>query len=175
MFKGNISALIPLYAFGVFTGFTLSQAGMVRHHLSLKEPGWRRNMVINGLGSVTTFIIASIVVISKFTEGAWIPAVLIPMMVVFFRYIGKHYARCRPRSRSSPATRPNATTHYVVVLVGSVNKGVLEAHPVRQVTGPRAADRGIRRRRRGRTGSAHQGVGRAPDPDRAAHDLVAVP
>ena len=52
IFKGNISALIPLYAFGVFTGFTLSQAGMVVHHFRLREPNWRVNSVINGVGSL---------------------------------------------------------------------------------------------------------------------------
>ena len=55
VFQGDVSKLIPLYAVGVFTSFTLSQTGMVRHHLTLKEPGWRRNMVINGIGSATTF------------------------------------------------------------------------------------------------------------------------
>ena len=61
-FKGDISKLIPLYAFGVFTGFTLSQTGMVRHHLRLREPNWRRGAVINAIGAVTTGIIAVIVV-----------------------------------------------------------------------------------------------------------------
>ena len=84
-FEGDISKLIPLYAFGVFTGFTLSQTGMVRHHLRHREPRWRAGMVINGIGAATTGLIATIVVVSKFTEGAWIPAVLIPVMVVGFR------------------------------------------------------------------------------------------
>ncbi len=127
VFKGNISALIPLYAFGVFTGFTLSQTGMVRHHLKLREPGWRRNMVINGIGAVTTFVIAAIVVISKFTEGAWIPAVLIPIMVVFFSGIGRHYAKVRANIAVPIGYKAKRRTHYVVVLVGSVNKGVLDA------------------------------------------------
>ena len=127
VFKGNISALIPLYAFGVFTGFTLSQAGMVVHHVRLKEPGWRRNLVINAIGSVTTCIIAAIVVISKFTEGAWIPAVLIPIMVLFFRAIGRHYAKVRAATSVPAGYRPKRRTHYVVVLVGSLNKGALDA------------------------------------------------
>ena len=74
VFKGNISALIPLYAVGVFTGFTLSQAGMVRHHLHLKEPRWRISLAVNAVGAVTTGIVALVVVISKFTEGAYLPA-----------------------------------------------------------------------------------------------------
>ena len=79
VFKGNISALIPLYAFGVFTGFTLSQAGMVIHHLAAQGAATGGvNAVINGVGSFTTGVVALVVVVSKFTEGAWIPAVLIP-------------------------------------------------------------------------------------------------
>ncbi|MET0146877.1 MAG: APC family permease, partial [Ilumatobacteraceae bacterium] len=77
VFKGNISALIPLYAFGVFTGFTLSQAGMVVHHYRLREPRWRLSAAVNGVGCVATGIVALVVVVSKFTEGAWIPAVVI--------------------------------------------------------------------------------------------------
>ena len=70
VFDGDISSLIPLYAFGVFTGFTLSQAGMVRHHLKEKQPNWKVGMVINAIGSVSTGLIAMVVVVSKFTEGA---------------------------------------------------------------------------------------------------------
>ena len=78
IFKGDISALIPLYAFGVFTGFTLSQAGMVVHHWRLREPHWRASAVVNGVGCVATGVVAVVVVVSKFTEGAWIPAVADP-------------------------------------------------------------------------------------------------
>jgi amino acid transporter len=127
VFNGNISALIPLYAFGVFTGFTLSQAGMVMHHLREKEPRWRASAFINGLGAVTTGVVALVVVVSKFTEGAWIPAALIPIMVVGFRIIGHHYERVHEAVHVDPGYRPPRHTHYVVVLVGSVNKGALNA------------------------------------------------
>ena len=85
VFKGNITALIPLYAFGVFTGFTLSQAGMVVHHFRHKDGRWRGSALINGVGCVATGLVALVVVVSKFTAGAWIPAVFIPVLVVFFR------------------------------------------------------------------------------------------
>lgn len=124
-FEGDISKLIPLYAFGVFTGFTLSQTGMVRHHLRLREPGWRVGTAINGVGAVTTGVIAAIVVISKFTEGAWIPAVLIPAMVIGFRAIGRHYQKSRAAVVAEPGYWPRRETHTMVVLVGGVNKGVL--------------------------------------------------
>lgn len=126
-FDGQVSQLIPLYAFGVFTGFTLSQAGMVRHHLTLKEPHWRPSLAINALGSVTTFIIATIVVVSKFAQGAWIPAVLIPIMVFGFYSVGKHYAHVKEALVVPVGYKSPRRTHYVVVLVGKVNRGVLDA------------------------------------------------
>ena len=126
-FDGNISALIPLYAFGVFTGFTLSQAGMVRHHLRLREPHWKPSLVINAVGCVATGVVALVVVISKFTEGAWIPAVVIPALVFVFRAVHAHYMRVRDVVQATPGTSMPRRTHTVVVLVGSVNRGVLQA------------------------------------------------
>jgi amino acid transporter len=125
VFNGNISRLIPLYAFGVFTGFTLSQAGMVRHHLSEREPNWRTGMIINAVGATATGLIALVVVVSKFTEGAWIPAALIPLLVLMFRSIGRHYTVSRASVVAPPGYRAPRETHTMVVLVGGVNKGVL--------------------------------------------------
>jgi len=127
VFKGQISSLIPLYAFGVFTGFTLSQAGMVVHHVRLKEPRWRSSLVINAIGAFTTLVIAAIVVVSKFTEGAWIPAALIPIMVFGFYSIGKHYSKVKQSLAVPPGYKATRPTHYVVVLVGKVNRGVIDA------------------------------------------------
>lgn len=127
VFDGDISALIPLYAFGVFTGFTLSQAGMVMHHLRLKEPRWRISLVINAIGAVTTGLIAGIVVYSKFAEGAWIPAALIPIMVFGFWSVGKHYQKVKRNLAVPPGYKATRPTHYVVVLVGKVNRGVIDA------------------------------------------------
>jgi amino acid transporter len=125
VFKGDISKLIPLYAFGVFTGFTLSQTGMVKHHLKHKEPNWKAGMIINAVGAFATGLIALIVVASKFTEGAWIPAALIPLMVWGFRAIGRHYERCATVVHAEPGYRATRETHTMVVLVGNINKGVL--------------------------------------------------
>jgi amino acid transporter len=124
-FNGDISKLIPLYAFGVFTGFTLSQSGMVIHHLRLREKGWRLAIGINATGAFTTGLIAVIVVVSKFTEGAWIPALLIPIMVASFRSVGRHYDRGRTSVHVAPGYWPRRETHTMIVLVGSINKGVL--------------------------------------------------
>ena len=124
-FNGDISKLIPLYAFGVFTGFTLSQSGMVVHHFKLKEPNWKFGAVINAIGGFMTGLIAIIVVVSKFTEGAWIPAFLIPIMVISFKAIGNHYDKGRKAVHVEPGYWPRRETHTMVVLVGGINKGVL--------------------------------------------------
>jgi amino acid transporter len=126
-FNGDIAKLIPLYAFGVFTGFTLSQAGMVVHHFRLREPRWRLSAVINGIGCIATGIVALVVVVSKFTEGAWIPAVVIPALVIGFRAINRHYKSVRESVKVDPDYRSPRRTHLVIVLVGSVHRGVLDA------------------------------------------------
>ena len=126
-FEGNVTALIPLYAFGVFTGFTLSQAGMVVHHFRLREPRWKLGAAINGLGATLTGVVAIVVVVSKFSKGAWIPAVLIPVMVVMFKAISSHYRAVRSAVQVQPGYRPDRHTHTVVILVGTVHKGVLDA------------------------------------------------
>ncbi|MDQ1511348.1 MAG: hypothetical protein QOG50_3192, partial [Actinomycetota bacterium] len=83
-FGGLTNALIPLYAVGVFTSFTLCQTGMVRHHLRLREPGWRRNVVLNATGAVSTMFILLIVAVTKFSTGAWVPLAVIPLIVLLF-------------------------------------------------------------------------------------------
>jgi amino acid transporter len=126
-FRGETTLLIPLYAVGVFTGFTLSQTGMVRRHLRLHEPGWRRSTVINGVGAVATGLVLAVVVISKFAIGAWIPAVVIPLVVLLFRAIGRHYAKVNAALAVDIGWKPPRQTHTVVVPVGRVHRGVLRA------------------------------------------------
>ena len=127
-FGGLTNALIPLYAVGVFTAFTLSQAGMVMHHRRIKEPGWKRNMVINGVGSFATFIVLLIVAATKFTSGAWLPIVVVPLIIALFTAIHRHYARVSRSLEVEPAPmRPEHINHTVVVLVGRIHRGVLKA------------------------------------------------
>src|SRR4051812_27069665 len=126
-FGGITSALIPLYAVGVFTGFTLSQAGMVVHHRKEREKGWRRNQVVNAFGSFATLIVLLVVVVSKFTYGAWIPVALIPVIVFFFRSIHKHYTRVEEALEVPLDYRSRRHRHTVIVLVGRVHRGVLDA------------------------------------------------
>jgi amino acid transporter len=127
VFSGDTSKLIPLYAVGVFCGFTLSQIGMVRHHQKIREPGWKRGAVVNVIGAIATFIVLLVVLVSKFTIGAWIPAVLIPIIVYVFRRIKRHYDAVRSSLRVEPGDHVPRHSHTVVILVGSVNLGVLKA------------------------------------------------
>jgi len=91
--QGNTQALVPVFAVGVFVGFTLSQVGMVRHWYATRGPGFRRKAVINGVGAVLTFAATAIELVSKFVEGAWLVALLIPLLVLLFLFIAKTYDR----------------------------------------------------------------------------------
>jgi hypothetical protein len=126
-FGGITNALIPLYAVGVFTSFTLSQAGMVLHHRKERETGWRRNVVINGVGACATAVVLVIVATTKFVDGAWVPLVVIPAIVAVFRAIKRHYASVAAALRVPIDYRPRRMNHTVVVLVGSAHRGALEA------------------------------------------------
>jgi amino acid transporter len=87
----KVTQLIPLYAVGVFTGFTLSQAGMTKHHLRLREEGWRKGIAINGLGCVLSAIVLAIIAVTKFTHGAWLILVILPVLVVVFLRVHRQY------------------------------------------------------------------------------------
>jgi amino acid transporter len=93
IFGGVTDRLIPLYAVGAFLAFTLSQAGMVVHWWKAGGPGSRQSMFINGLGAVATGITVVVVLIAKFTEGAWIVVVLIPAMILMMHTVKSHYDR----------------------------------------------------------------------------------
>jgi amino acid transporter len=126
-FGGIVNALIPLYAVGVFTGFTISQTGMLVRLLRLKEKQWPIKAFFTGVGAFTTFAVAMAVVIVKFTDGAWIPAVVIPSMILFFTSVNRHYVRVKQFLAVADQVVPPFRTHFVVVLVGSVNAGVVQA------------------------------------------------
>lgn len=127
IFGGSESALIPLYAVGVFTSFTLSQVGMVRHHITEKEPNWRRSIVVNAVGASATFVVLLIVGITKFTSGAWASIVVVSLVVLLFTGIHRHYERVGNALRVEPGEPPKRMNHTVVVLVGRVHRGVLAA------------------------------------------------
>lgn len=127
VFGGTESALIPLYAVGVFTSFTLSQTGMVRHHLKEREEGWRRNTFVNGVGAVATLIVTLIVAITKFWKGAWVSIVVVLLIIALFKGIKSHYRGVAVGLRIPEGYKPRRMNHTVIVLVGSVHRGVLEA------------------------------------------------
>jgi hypothetical protein len=126
-FGGLTNALIPLYAVGVFASFTLSQAGMVRHHRKEQEPGWKRNMVVNAVGSVATFVVLVIIGVTKFASGAWVSVLVIFLIILLFKGIHGHYTRVSRNLRVDPGYRPPPVNNTVVVLVGRVHKGVINA------------------------------------------------
>jgi amino acid transporter len=126
-FGGITNALIPLYAVGVFASFTLSQTGMVRHHLRLREPGWKRNTVINVVGAIATFIVLIIIASTKFTSGAWVPLIVIPAIVLLFKGIHRHYQSVSSALSIPPDYKPPPMNHTMVVLVGGLHRGVLDA------------------------------------------------
>ena len=127
-FRGLTNALIPLYAVGVFTGFTLSQLGMVRYQQRRKDPGWRLGVGVSATGATATFIVLLIVAITKFTSGAWVPIVVLPAIITLFLAIRRHYDKVANALAITPAeVRPEAFNHTVVVLVGRVHRGVIKA------------------------------------------------
>ena len=133
VFKGKTHSLIPLYALGVFISFSLSQAGMVRHWFVDKTRGWQWKLIINAVGLVSTTIVAGVLIATKFTHGAWMVLMLIPVLVFMFRNIRKHYESAsemlslvgeEPRPWKKPATH---VRHKVVVPVSGVHRGTLAA------------------------------------------------
>jgi amino acid transporter len=125
--NGDTQALVPLFAIGVFVGFTLSQAGMVRHWRERRSPGWETRAIINGVGAVFTMAALVIELVSKFTEGAWLVVIVIPAMVMLFSRIHTVYARMGSALQlgqtPDPPTRRSA---LVVVPVGGMSRLVRE-------------------------------------------------
>jgi amino acid transporter len=135
IFRGETEAIIPLYAVGVFTSFTLSQAGMVRRWFTVKTAGWKAGAAMNALGAVVTLMVLVIIVLTKFTHGAWLVVVAIPLVVSLFLAIHKHYRyvakrlsidTLAPRSYL-PMPKVDVVTHPAIVLVGYVHRGTIEA------------------------------------------------
>jgi amino acid transporter len=130
LFHADTQHLLPLYAVGVFLSFTLSQAGMVVHHLREKEPGWRKSMLINGVGAITTFVVSVDIVYARFMHGAWMVCVAIPIFVWFFRRIHSHYlsvGRELSLVGKTPPARFDLIKHTVIVPISGIHQGVLEA------------------------------------------------
>ena len=143
LFNASVTALIPLWAVGVFLSFTLSQAGMARHwwnsgrtpeqvtarKLSLhSNRGWRWKLAINGLGAIITAIVTLIFAITKFVDGAWIIVLLLPAIVIGFFTIHRHYVYlAQDLSLDNYGQPPPARRHRVILPVAALHQGTLEA------------------------------------------------
>lgn len=126
-FKGNVDRLIPLYAVGVFSAFTLSQAGMVRHWLQQRGKGWQWKTVINGVGAVATGIVLLVIIVEKGPQGAWIVVVVIPILMWIFTQVHRHYQKVRARLTLIGYEPQPPPPHTVLVLVPDVHRGVVPA------------------------------------------------
>lgn len=159
LYHANVNSLIHLYVVGVFTAFTLSQAGMVRYWLRTKDAGWQYRGSINALGSITTGIVAVVVIWSKFAEGAWLVIVAIPLLVLLFLGINRHYRRFARRLRvgASAVRTAREPTNKVLLWVESLDvategalwysRAIRHEGPVRALLAPGShTDPGIRPR-----------------------------
>ncbi|WP_084514323.1 APC family permease [Nocardia acidivorans] len=126
--EGNMNALVPLFAIGVFVGFTIAQVGMVRHWLATRADGWRWRTALNGFGAALTFVAAIVTTSMKFAEGAWLIVLVLPLLVVAMERIRSTYTRidgCRGVG-CVPGT-PRATETAIVVPVSEVSELSREA------------------------------------------------
>jgi amino acid transporter len=127
LFHGRTHLLIPLYAVGVFLAFTLSQTGMVMHWVRLRGEGWTHRALLNGVGACLTALALVVIAATKFTQGAWIVVLLIPLCVAGFRRVHRHYAEIGEVLQLRHYEVPERVTHHAVVLVDSFHRGVLNA------------------------------------------------
>jgi amino acid transporter len=143
IFGGETHALIPLYAVGVFISFTLSQAGMVRHWWTHHGPRWRGRLVINGVGATVTGLVAVVIAVTKFTHGAWIVVLVIPILVWSFLAMRRHYDDVALGLSLQGFDSPPEFQHTVLVLIGDVHRGVVRAIQYARTLAPTAAVRAV--------------------------------
>lgn len=127
IFNATVTALIPLYAGGVFISFTIAQTGMVQRWRRIREQGWQRGMLINGIGALTTFVVAIIVISQKFMLGAWILMLLLPAIIAMFLAIHRHYVNAAEQLSLEGLEPPPPLRNTVVVPVSTLHRGVINA------------------------------------------------
>jgi amino acid transporter len=121
--RGNTNTLLPLFAIGVFTGFTLSQSGLVIHWRRLRPPGWKRRAMINGTGAVITAIATLVFLFTKFTEGAWVVVIAVPLFILLFLRVHVYYQRVgRILEVGQIPVRPDGRRTQVIVPVSAVSR-----------------------------------------------------
>ena len=138
MFGGSTHALIPLYAVGVFTSFTLHQSGMVLRWVRQKTRGWRWRSIMNGVGAATTGLVAAVVLTTKFVHGAWIVTVLVGLFIFQFLAIKRHYREVAGQLSLEQCGAEPTFTHTVLVPVGDLHAGVVRALRYAQSLSPSA-------------------------------------
>ncbi|MFF7236995.1 amino acid permease [Streptomyces collinus] len=125
---GDTNTLVPMFAIGVFVGFTIAQVGMVRHWRLDRTSGWRGKALLNGFGAVLTGVAAVLVTASKFTEGAWLIVVALPLLVVAFEIVHRAYGRIGERlGLGRIPEAPHRDRSLVVVPVSSLSRLTSEA------------------------------------------------
>ncbi|MEA2674267.1 MAG: hypothetical protein QOI92_1459 [Chloroflexota bacterium] len=129
VFGGTTTLLIPLYAVGVFVCFSLSQAGMVRHWLRVKGAGWKGRLLINGLGAIVTTVVLGIVLYEKFFGGAYLVAILIPVLVAVMLFIHRQYRATARQLAIDPSIviPPPSRKERIVVPVAGIDRSVVQA------------------------------------------------
>jgi amino acid transporter len=143
LFGGETHALIPLYAVGVFISFTLSQTGMVRHWWRERTAGWRHRLAINGVGATATGVVTLVIAATKFSHGAWIVVLVIPILVTAFVMMSRHYEDVADSLSLQGLEPPPELQHTVLVLVGDVHRGVVRAVQYARTLAPTATVRGV--------------------------------
>jgi amino acid transporter len=143
LFGGETHALIPLYAVGVFISFTLSQSGMVRHWWRERASGWRWRIAINGIGATATAVVTLVIGVTKFSHGAWIVVLVIPLLVTAFVMMSRHYEEVANDLSLEGMEVPPEFQHTVLVLVGDVHRGVVRAVQYARTLAPTATVRGV--------------------------------
>jgi amino acid transporter len=122
--EAKVDRLIPLYAIGVFTSFTLSQGGMAKHHVTHKEEGWRRGLFINGMGALLSLVVDVIIALTKFTRGAWVIIVIVPILVALLLRLNRQYeAEAEELAEDAPkaAEAPILRRHVVLVMLDTLD------------------------------------------------------
>jgi Amino acid permease len=124
VFRGDTTLLINLYAVGVFLSFTLSQSGMVLHWWRLRHehPRWRHSMSINALGACTTLLVSIVIATTKFFEGAWIVVILIPLLVLMFLAIERHYRTIERERTTNIPSKPAEIQHLFIVPIAGIER-----------------------------------------------------
>jgi len=127
LFHANTDILLPLYALGVFLGFTISQTGMVVHWRRKRGRHWKTKSVVNGIGAAASFIVMLDIAVTKFAGGAWIVIALVPILVTTFFNIHRHYIRVKSTLAASRTDAFLPSKHHAMVLVSGLHAGTVQA------------------------------------------------